>query len=351
MKKILPKIIVIIGPTASGKTAMSLSLAKKLSAKGGPASGWHGEIVNADSRQVYNGMDIGTAKPKWDRSVSLRGVKRRPACRQAGAITLLKQGDRHAPLRVARDDIFNFLVNNIPHHLFDIISPDEEFTLAHYKKTAIAVIKDILKRKKLPIVVGGTGLYIWALVDNLDIPEVAPDLVLRAELEKMPLTELIEKLKKVDPESAGRVDLKNPRRVIRALEVALSSGAFKPKKSPPIFDALQIGFNPPREELNRRINQRVEGQIKDGLVDEVKTLAKKYSWNLPAMSGIGYRQLRPYLEGRETLAEAIEAIKRDTRHYAKRQGTWFRRDKRMNWVNTEAEAEELIRSFLKISNF
>jgi len=332
MKKILPKIIVIVGPTASGKTALSLSLAKK----------FNGEIVNADSRQVYRGMNIGTAKP-------------------LGGLRATDYGLR-TTARVA--DYGLGVVDGIPHHLFDIVSPDEEFTLAHYKKAAVAAIKDILKRKKLPIVVGGTGLYIWALVDNLDIPEVAPDLVLRAKLEKMPLAELVEKLKKADPETAGRVDLKNPRRVIRALEVALSAGAFKPKKSLPLFDVLQIGLNPSREELNRRISQRVEEQIKDGLVEEVKKLVAPSPssipacrqagspraggdiWDLPAMSGIGYRQLRSYLEGRETLAGAIEAIKRDTRHYAKRQMTWFRRDKRIKWVETVGEAAALANDFL-----
>lgn len=301
MKKILLKIIVIVGPTASGKTALSLSLAKKL----------HGEIINADSRQVYKGMNIGTAKPPRDG----------------------KHND--------------YFVDGVRHHLLDIVSPDEEFTLAHYKKVAVAAIKEILKRKKLPVVVGGTGLYVWALVDNLDIPEVAPDLSLRAELEKTPLSELVEKLKKADPEAAGRVDLKNPRRVIRALEVALSSGSFKPKKSPPIFNALQIGLNPLREELNRRISQRVEAQIEDGLVEEVKTLAKKYPWTLPAMSGIGYKQIGYYLRGQMSLPEAIELTKRDTRRYAKRQGTWFRRDKRIKWVNKITEAEKLIKKFLK----
>lgn len=299
----LPKIIVLVGPTASGKTAMSLKLAKK----------YGGEIVNADSRQVYRKMDIGTAKAKKDNGVE-------------------------------------FYSQGIRHHLINIANPDEEFTLAEYKKLAFETIDDIISQGKLPIIVGGTGLYVWAVVDNLDIPAVAPNTRLRGELEKKSANELVRMLEEKDPDTANRIDLKNPRRVIRALEIVLSlkkDGTFEQKKLLPKYEALQIGLNVNRESLTERINERVDQQIRDGLVEEVKKLAEKYSWKLPSMSGIGYKQIGYYLRGEISLPEAVEMIKRDTRRYAKRQMTWFRREKRINWIDALPEAENLIEEFIK----
>lgn len=298
----LPKIIVIVGPTASGKTALSLELAKK----------YNGEIVNADSRQIYRGMDIGTAKIEFD-----------------GA---------------------DFMADGVKHHLVDVVGPDEEFSLAHFKKAAREVISDVLSRGKLPIIVGGTGLYIQAIVENLDIPAIAPDLKLRAGLEKTDVDELAGMLKDSDPEAYKRIDLKNPRRVIRALEIAMSekSGLIKKAgKLAPEYDVLQIGMQITREELIKRIDRRVDEQIEHGLVEEVRGLSKRYPWNLPAMSGIGYKQIGYYLNGKMPLSEAIELIKRDTRRYAKRQMTWFKRDKNIRWINDTAEANDLVAGFLK----
>lgn len=299
----LPKIIAIVGPTASGKTSFSLSLAKK----------FNGEIINADSRQVYKEMNIGTAKPTKDK----------------------KKKD--------------YFVAGVRHHLIDIILPDQEFTLAHYKEKAFIAIDDILKRGKMPIVVGGTGLYVKAIVENYDIPAVAPDLILREKLNKKSLTELVKMLKRNNPELAERIDLKNPRRVMRALEVILSgAGAIaKEKKMPARYQALQLGLDLPREELYGRINERVDEQIKSGLLVEVKKLSKNYSWTLPAMSGIGYKQLGYFLRNELTLSEAIEMIKRDTRRYAKRQMTWFKKEKNIKWIKNEPEAENLIKRFVK----
>lgn len=302
-KEKLPKIIAIVGPTASGKTGLSLKLAKK----------FNGEVVNADSRQIYKGMNIGTAKEKKDKN---------------------KKG---------------YFVNGIQHHLIDIANPDDEFTLAHYKKVAFTAIDDILKRKKLPIITGGTGLYIKAIVENYDIPAVAPDLILRQELNQKSLLDLVKMLKNKDPKVAKKIDLKNPRRVIRALELALSDNGKnkKIKKSSPLYQTLQIGLNPSRQDLYERINKRVEAQIKNGLVNEVKKLAKKYSFGMPSMSGIGYRQIGFYLRGEKTLVEAIEMIKRDTRRYAKRQMTWFKKEKDIKWIKNQLEAEKLINEFIK----
>lgn len=317
MKKQLPKIIIILGSTASGKTDLGLMLAKK----------FNGEIVSADSRQVYKKMNIGTAKPagKWERG--------------------------------------SYVVDGIPHHLMDIIDPGKDFSLADYKAAATKSIKDILSRNKLPIVVGGTGLYIQTLVENLDIPKVAPSGSLRRKLEKISHAELVEMIKRLDPESAQKLDLKNPRRVLRALEVFMVSGEsfFKQRtKSKPLYQVLQIGIDVPREELYSRINTRVDRQIEEGLVEETKKLAGKparnalrsnsggYGWPLSSMSGIGYKQMGFCLRGEMTLDKAIEILKRDTRHYAKRQMTWFKRDKTIVWIkNTNlALAEKLVKEFL-----
>lgn len=299
----LPKIVVILGPTASGKTDLGIALAKK----------FNGEIISADSRQVYKKMSIGTAKPegKWTKDKSA------------------------------------YVVEGIPHFMMDIVDPGTDFSLADFKTQAISHINDILRRGKLPIIVGGTGLYIWALVDNLDIPKVEPHKKLRQEMEKEPLSKLVAQLKKIDPESAKQIDLNNPRRVLRALEVFITSGEsfFKQRtKSDPLYDALEIGINPPRAELYKRIGARVDQQIKDGLVEEVTKLVKqKYGWNLPSMSGIGYKQIGYFLRGEKTLPEAIEILKRDTRRYAKKQMTWFKRDNRIHWLDKPniKEAEKL----------
>ena len=302
----LPKILVILGPTASGKTDLSLALAKK----------FDGEVVNADSRQVYQEMDIGTAKPagEWGGG--------------------------------------QYMVAGVAHHLMDIVSPDTEFTLANFKERAQLAVADILERGKLPIVVGGTGLYIWSLVDNLEIPSVAPDIKLRAQLEEKSLEELVEMLKKIDPESAEIIDIQNSRRVLRALEVAFATGESfvgQQKKGRPFYNVLQIGVSWPRAVLYDRINDRVDQQIASGLLDETIDLAKKYSWSLPSMSGIGYRQLGYFLRGEMSLSEVVEILKRDTRRYAKRQETWFKRDKRICWIDgaDQARAEKLINKFKK----
>lgn len=300
----LPKIIAVVGPTASGKTNLGIELAKK----------FNGEIINADSRQVYCGMNIATAK------------------------------------EMAEDERGGYFVQGIPHHLIDIVNPDEEFTLAHYKKIAFETIDEILSRGKLPIVVGGTGLYVRAIVDNPDIPAVAPNLELRAELEKKSISELAELLIKLDPKTAEKIDMKNPRRMIRAIEVAsVTGGSFlaQQTKSAPRYDALQIGLDVPREKLYEHINARVDEQMRRGMLEETKKLAEKYSWDLPSMSGIGYKQLGYFLRGEISLSEAIEMIKHDTRQYAKRQMTWFKNDNRIDWVKSEEEAKRLASKFIK----
>lgn len=311
MKNKLPKLIVVCGPTASGKTDLAIVLAKK----------FNGEIVNADSRQIYKEMDIATAKP------------------------LKVTSDK---LQVTSTD--EYIIDGVKHYLLDMISPDENFTLSDYKDQAQKTIKEIIKKGKIPFLVGGTGLYIKAIVDNLEIPRVEPDLVLRRELESKSLEERVKMLKEIDPETYEKIDIQNPRRVIRALEVVLSTGESflkQQKKGKSLFNVLQLGIKVDKENLYERINKRCEKMIEAGLIQEAKRLAQKYSWELPSMSGIGYRQMRDYIEGKMTLEEAIEWLQMDTRHYAKRQMTWFKKDEKIVWIENEKQAEKKIEEFLK----
>lgn len=306
----LPKIIVIVGATSSGKTRLGLLLAKQ----------FNGEVISADSRQVYKKMDVGTAKPpgSWKK---VNGQE-------------------------------TYLVEGIPHYMMDIVDPGHEMSLAEFKKQTNVHINDILSRGKLPIVVGGTGLYIWGIVDNLSMPAAAPNKTLRRSLEKRTMPELLLWLKKVDPQSFEKIDRQNPRRVIRALEVAILTGESFTKQreqDPSLYEALQIGLHRPLAELYQRVDVSVDGQIKSGLVEETTSLMKqKYGWKLPSMSSIGYKQMGDYLEGRTTLVQAVATIKSATRKYIKRQLTWFKRDERIKWINADDDdaARLLVQTFL-----
>lgn len=303
----LPKILFIVGQTASGKTALAIELAKQ----------FNGAIINADSRQVYKKMDIITAKPARD-----------PKSSQA-----------------------QYLVDGVKHYLLDICDPGETFTLADFKKQATEAVDQILSEGKLPIVAGGTGLYIWSLVDNLDIPTIAPNKKLRASLEEKSLSDLIKLLKSVDSQAAEKIDLKNKRRVLRALEVSLSSGESFTKqatKSDLKYNTLQIGLRWDRAEIFKRIEDRIDQQIKNGAVEETEKLLKNYPANLPSLSSIGYKQIGNFLKGECSLEEAVAQFKRDTRRYAKRQETWFKRDARIQWVKKDdlKTAIKLVKKFL-----
>jgi tRNA dimethylallyltransferase len=272
-------LIVIVGPTASGKTALSLNLARTCG----------GEIISADSRQIYRGMDIGTAKAT-------------PEERAA-----------------------------VPHHLLDVVNPDEVLTLAGYQRLAYAAIEDIHARGRLPFLVGGTGQYIAAVLEGWSIPEVAPDGVLRAGLEAQAAAEgaaaLHARLAALDPTASSRIDYRNVRRVIRALEVCLTTGrpiSELQEKHPPPYRVLQIGVTRPRPALYERIDRRVDEMVQAGLVREVRALAARgYSWRLPAMTGIGYRQIGQYLRGEITLDESVARIKQATRRFVQQQYSWF----------------------------
>ena len=328
-KRSKPKTIVILGPTASGKTALSLSLALRLHS--GQAKK-ECEIVSADSCQIYHGMDIGTAKTPRD----TQNPDQSPF--KLGAIAPSLKGD--------------YFSQNIRHHLVDIKNPNEDYNVSQFKKDAITAIEDISQRSKLPILVGGTAQYIYALVDNWQIPEVKEDPKLRQEIETMiseqGLDFVFQKLVGLDPEAAYIIDPKNPRRVVRALEVAMLTGkSFTEQRGQgePLFDSLLIGINPAPEVLKTRITERVKNMFTDGLVEEVRKLLSQYG-KVKALDAIGYREVIAYLNNEITLAEAEQQIINNTIHFAKRQMTWFKRDQRIDWVQTLIEAEKLTERFL-----
>lgn len=307
----MKKIISLVGPTASGKTDLAIKLAKK----------FDGFVISADSRQVYKSMNIGTGKPDLGRSKQKLGFKA-------------------------------YTIDTIDHFLFNIVSPDKSYSVSSFQSDAYAIINKISTHDPglVPCIVGGTGMYIDAVAENWLIPKQGKSTQLRSQLEKHSLAYLVKKLNKLDPASAKKIDIKNRRRVIRALEFVLSEGksfVSSQQKQKPLYESLIIGIDIPREKLYERINKRVNRMIDMGLIQEVKRLIKRYGWDAPAMNGIGYRQFQPYLDGNLSLKDAVDILKRDTRHYAKRQLTWWRRNKKIVWVTNYTQAEKTIRSFLK----
>lgn len=317
-----PKLIVIAGPTASGKTDYAIAIAKK----------FQGEVISADSRTIFQEMNIGTAKPYSDTPPYKGGAS----------------GGQSVGIHVLFADK-PLLVEGIPHWGFDLVSPNESFTVADFKVYADKKIQEIIKRGKLPILAGGTGLYIKAVVDNLSFTETPPNEELRQSLEKLSNEELLARISDKDSETAETIDTANRRRLLRAVEVIESTG--KPLREQQTagkqkYDALLLGIQVDRDVLNERIDLRVDQMIGTGLVDEVRVLKEKYDCEVNAMTGIGYRQICAFLSGYMKLSDAIEVIKQDTRHYAKRQLTWFRADERIQWVCSVDEAIDLADKFI-----
>lgn len=285
-------LIVVLGPTAVGKTALAIALARQFG----------GEIVSADSRQIYRDMDIGTAKPT-------------PEQRAAA-----------------------------PHHLIDVVAPDEDLSLAQYQRLAYAAIDAIHARGRLPLLVGGTGQYITAVLEGWSIPEVPPNPTLRAELEAFAaergLDALHARLLVLDPQAGEFVDARNPRRVIRALEVCIESGrpfSAQRAKRPPAYRVLTYGLTLERDALYARADQRVQDMLAAGFLDEVRgLLAKGYRRELPSMSGLGYRELAAHLLDGVPLEAAVQATINATHDFIRRQYTWFRgHDHAIIWQNVE----------------
>ncbi|MFC1932691.1 tRNA (adenosine(37)-N6)-dimethylallyltransferase MiaA [Chloroflexota bacterium] len=297
------RLVAIVGPTAVGKSRLALHLAQD----------FNGEIVSADSRQVYRHMDIGTAK-------------------------------------TGRQEL-----SLVSHHLVDITNPDEDFSLAQYQQLAYKAIDDIQQRNKLALLVGGSGLYVWSVLEGWGIPQVPPDPEFRRSLnEKVArgeTDELYQELMKVDPVAARSVDRRNVRRLIRALEVYRYAGtpfSELQRKKPPPFNALIVGLTADRAEVYRRVDLRVDEMIERGLVEEVRKLENMgYDFNLPAMSGIGYKQIGMFLRGELTLATAIQQIKFETHRFVRHQYNWFRlKDKRIQWFDIRGEVESEIRELV-----
>ena len=303
-----PTVIVICGPTASGKTALSIELAKRI----------NGEIVSADSMQIYKDMDIGSAK-------------------------------------VTPDEM-----EGIQHYLIDCVLPSERYSVANYKQDAKQAIEEILKKGKIPIVVGGTGLYIDSLIYEIEYKDIKINEEYRKELERIKENEGLEVLYKealaIDPIAMEKISANDYKRISRILEIYEATGKTKTQQEaesrlneiPYDYKVFAIDYD--KEKLYQRINKRVDIMIEKGLIEEVKTLLEKYTEFPTAMQGLGYKEVKQYFDGELTKDEMIEKIKQESRRYAKRQFTWFRKNKQTIWINGQASTEENINIILEESN-
>ena len=297
----MDKVIVICGPTASGKTRLSIELAKKI----------NGEIVSCDSMQIYKDMTIGTAKPTFE---EMQGIK---------------------------------------HYMIDCVFPEERYSVADYKKEATKAIKEILTKGKVPIIVGGTGLYLESLIYGIEYEEIKIDIEYRNHLEKVEqekgLQFLYEEAEKIDEQATKKISPNDKKRIFRILEIYKATGKTKTqleqdsRKQKPEFNYVLFGINMDRQKLYERINKRVDIMIENGLIDEVINLSKKYNEFPTAMQGLGYKEVLEYLQGKLTQEEMIEKIKMMTRRYAKRQLTWFRKYDNITWLDGLKSVEDNIK--------
>lgn len=299
------KVIVICGPTASGKTKLSIEIAKKT----------NGEIISADSMQIYKDMTIGTAKPTPE---EMQGIK---------------------------------------HYLIDFVLPNQRYSVADYNKDALNAIDEIIKKGKTPIVVGGTGLYVNSLIYGIEYSDIEVDIEYREKLEKIAESEGIERLyemaKEIDPEAIKNISKNDQKRICRILEIYHTTGKNKTeqekesRKNGPKYQYLLYGITMDREKLYDRINKRVDIMINDGLIEEVQNVVKKYDEFPTAMQGLGYKEVVEYLNGITTKEEMIEKIKMETRRYAKRQLTWFKKCENIKWINGLDDIQNNIKIILE----
>lgn len=289
------KIIVILGPTATGKSDLAVKLARR----------FNGEVISADSRQVYKGMDLGSGK------------------------------------------ITKKEMNGIPHYLLDVASPKRNFNVLKYQKMAETAIVNISKREKLPILCGGTAFYLRAITDGIILPEIKPNSALRKILEKKSTLELFNQLKKIDPRRAKSIESKNPRRLIRAIEIVTESKSpVSLLKKDTKFLSLKIGVNKDREILDKAIKKRIIDRLKIGMIEEVEKLRNLgLSWKRIESFGLEYRWIARYLQKKISQEEMIDSLYRDTVKFSKKQMTWFKKEKDINWVKRYQEAVKLIKSF------
>jgi len=311
LKIVMNKLLVILGPTASGKSELAIQLAKL----------FNGEIVSADSRQVYRGMDLGTSKVPRDTKYKIQDTE--------------------------------YYSDGIRHHLLDIEGPKQRFSATQYQALAYQIIKNIQHGGKLPILCGGTGLYLSSIVENWQFPKIPPQQKIRKELEGKSPKELSKIYQKLDPDGAKFIDKKNKRRLIRAIEVSKTQN--KPfwqqrKKSKPMFNTLLIGLKLPKEKLKKRIAERVKKMMKMGLEKEVKTLIKKYGW-LPAFQTIGYQEWREYFNNKINKKEVQNLIELHTLQYSKRQMTWFKKMKDVKWIEDPKKAKTIAQTWIKSTDY
>ncbi len=308
------KIIALVGPTASGKTDLAIKLAKK----------FHGVIISADSRQIYQGLPIGTNQPdgrwqvadgKWQKVFNKQKI---------------------------------YLVNNIPHFFIACKKPNQRYSVVQFQKDVNKLLSRISTTNYLPILVGGTGLYASSIIEGYKFPAGTPNLKLRKKLDHLSTSTLLKKLKKIDQQTYKFIDKKNRQRIIRALEyVLLTNQSFlKAQQKNPLPNSLLVGINIPRSQLYTRINNRVEQMMRQGLFKEVKWLIKKYPRS-PALKTIGYQELVTVIKNNTNLSQAIELIKQHTRQFAKRQLTWFKRMPQINWIKNYQTINKVINNFLK----
>ncbi len=336
----LAKVIVIVGPTASGKSDLGIKVARK----------FNGEIISADSRQVYRGMDIGTGKVSKDKIKKLRITNYALKTNTQSVI-------RNKPIR-------QYYSEGIRHHLIDIANPKTQFTADDFKKLGQKAINDILSREKIPIIVGGTGFYIDVLLSRMSVAGVPPNLKLRKRFDKLSAEHLFKMLKKLDPQRAKTIDPKNKRRLVRALEIILTTGEpvpffAKASKSKPKYSIFWLGLRP--NNLEKRIKSRLDKRLRQGMVREVKNLHRQgVSWKRLDDFGLEYRWISRWLRKSRkqrtqksfSNSQELENLLRDIIRYSKRQMTWFKRNKEINWLapskveEVRKESEKLLQSFL-----
>lgn len=304
----MEKVIVICGPTASGKTGLSIKLAQKM----------QGEVISCDSMQIYKHMNIGTAKPTKEE------------------------------------------MQDIKHHLIDFVEPSKRYSVADFRKDALDAIDAVLKQNKVPIIVGGTGLYVNCLTQNIQYPTLETDLeyrkLLEQRVEKEGLEVLYEEAKKIDEEAIKNISVNDQKRIMRILEIYHQTGKTKTeleiesRREPPMYQYIVFAINMDREKLYERINKRVGIMLEQGLIEEVKELLEKYEEFPTSMQGLGYKEVASYLNGELTKEEMIEKLKMETRRYAKRQLTWFRKDPNIIWLDGLKSPEENIKIILEHYN-
>jgi len=319
-------LVIICGPTATGKTSLALNLCRV----------FNGEIVSIDSRQIYKGLNIGTGKEV--------GSAKYQALKGEGYWDI-KDRETASVTRV---------------HLYDVLEPDEELNVVQFAQIAGAAVERIWARGRLPVLVGGSGLYLEVLLGMVEVAKVPQNPGLRAELAELSNTELFSRLGRLDPERARTIDRNSPHRLMRAIEIALGREGRSPDPGvvevlPKDIEPLWIGLNAPREILYAKIDQRVDKMIEAGLLNEIQQLVEKHGWEAPALDSIGYIEFKPYFDGEAELGECSQRAKFNSHAYARRQLTWFRRNKGIQWfditkVGFEREVGKVVKSYLEISN-